>query len=464
MSFEHRKALEDTYKSSLMINKDLNRTLVSFQANKKLPFYRWFKYKEGFSAPMMNYFITHSGLNGHSKLLDPFTGSGVALFSALNRGMDPSGIELLPVGPYIISNRIKSAKVPIEDIEKALNGCISIDFTKYLSSSSTFNHISITEGAFPKETEKEMLGFLNYVKEHFRNANTRSVLKFAVFCTLEKISYTRKDGQYLRWDHRAKKNNFSNNNFDKGKIPKFRDAIIDKLSEFREDLLLWSLEEQSLNSENIDLVEGSVLELLPEIPPQSVDIIITSPPYCNRYDYTRTYALELAFLGVNDNGIKRLRQELLTCTVENREKTESLRNNYIEKNRLDDFNKIVKTYNSQAAMQEVNFELERLRTTDHLNNPNIVRMVKNYFFELCFVIFELYRTLKHGGLVYMVNDNVRYGGEEIPVDLILSDFAAKAGFHIKNIWTLNIGKGNSSQQMGAHGRTELRKCVYVWKK
>jgi hypothetical protein len=26
------------------------------------------------------------------------------------------------------------------------------------------------------------------------------------------------------------------------------------------------------------------------------------------------------------------------------------------------------------------------------------------------------------------------------------------------------GKGNSSQQMGAHGREPLRKCVYVWRK
>ena len=27
--------------------------------------------------------------------------------------------------------------------------------------------------------------------------------------------------------------------------------------------------------------------------PQSFDTVITSPPYANRYDYTRTYALEL---------------------------------------------------------------------------------------------------------------------------------------------------------------------------
>ena len=64
----------------------------------------------------------------------------------------------------------------------------------------------------------------------------------------------------------------------------------------------------------------------------------------------------------------------------------------------------------------------------------------------------------------MVNDNVRYHGEETPVDLILSDFAEQMGFRCKSIWTLPRGKGNSSQQMGRFGREEIRKCVYHWVK
>jgi site-specific DNA-methyltransferase (cytosine-N4-specific) len=75
---------------------------------------------------------------------------------------------------------------------------------------------------------------------------------------------------------------------------------------------LWNSEIASTNFDSINLTEGSVLKLLPEIPSKTINIIITSPPYCNRYDYTRTYALELAFLGINDSGIKQLRQELLT--------------------------------------------------------------------------------------------------------------------------------------------------------
>ena len=64
----------------------------------------------------------------------------------------------------------------------------------------------------------------------------------------------------------------------------------------------------------------------------------------------------------------------------------------------------------------------------------------------------------------MVNDNVRYHGEETLVDLILSDFAEQAGFRCEAIWTLPRGKGNSSQQMGRFGREEIRKCVYHWVK
>jgi hypothetical protein len=70
----------------------------------------------------------------------------------------------------------------------------------------------------------------------------------------------------------------------------------------------------------ITLYNGSSLEVLPELPDNAYDAIITSPPYCNRYDYTRTYALELALLGIDEQGLVKLRQDMLSCTVENRAK------------------------------------------------------------------------------------------------------------------------------------------------
>ena len=128
----------------------------------------------------------------------------------------------------------------------------------------------------------------------------------------------------------------------------------------------------------------------------------------------------------------------------------------------DFFQKAIFAFENHQALQEVLYWLNTYNGEGQLNNSNIPRMIANYFLEMALVIFEMSRVLKPGGKVAMVNDNVRYAGEEIPVDLILSDFAEAAGLSTRNIWVLGTGKGNSSQQMGKYGRAELRKCVYVW--
>jgi hypothetical protein len=90
--------------------------------------------------------------------------------------------------------------------------------------------------------------------------------------------------------------------------------------------------------------------------------------------------------------------------------------------------------------------------------------LRGYFYEMACVIAESARVLKRNAPLIMVNDNVRYAGISISVDLILSDFAKNLGFEIEKILVLPNGKGNSSQQMSEHGREVLRKCVYIWRK
>ena len=50
--------------------------------------------------------------------------------------------------------------------------------------------------------------------------------------------------------------------------------------------------------------------------------------------------------------------------------------------------------------------------------------------------------MKPNALLLMVNDNVRYAGVSISVDLILSCLAEQPGFQIENIPGLPNGKGN----------------------
>ena len=117
-------------------------------------------------------------------------------------------------------------------------------------------------------------------------------------------------------------------------------------------------------------------------------------------------------------------------------------------------------YAGQEAIHEVlGILLDRV---DELSNRHVLRLIEHYFFEMALVVAELGRIVRPGGIVVMVNDNVQYHGEELPVDFILSDFAEQVGFTCTNIWKLARGKGNSSQQMARFGRREIRKCVYRW--
>jgi hypothetical protein len=128
------------------------------------------------------------------------------------------------------------------------------------------------------------------------------------------------------------------------------------------------------------------------------------------------------------------------------------------------WSKAIQVADQQELLQAILTYLETLRTNGQLNNAGIPRMVRGYFYEIACVIYECARVLKPNAPFIMVNDNVRYAGASVSVDLILSHIAEALGFRVENILVLPNGKGNSSQQMGQHGRDILRKGVYVWRK
>src|SRR5437899_854285 len=97
---KNNQKLLHRFANKLEIDGELKRVFVSFQSNKKAPFYRWFKYKEGFSKDLVEYFCNKflPRRNHPPRILDPFAGAGTTLTAARELGWDTTGIELLPVG------------------------------------------------------------------------------------------------------------------------------------------------------------------------------------------------------------------------------------------------------------------------------------------------------------------------------------------------------------------------------
>lgn len=447
---------ERRWKDKLVLEMALSRSLVSFQANKGRAVYRWFKYKEAFSAGLMEYLFERFRMS-QGVLLDPFAGSGTALFAAGSVGMRAEGIELLPIGQTVIQTKqLIDWNIEPKDVER-LAVWLEERPWKTHGELKLVNELRITRGAYPPETLTAIGQFLGACDHE--NRRVRAVLFFALLCVLESISFTRKDGQYLRWDHRSGRRQ-GKKRFDKGEILAFDNAVNGKLREIVADLQAAELPTDLFGGTkartDIRLHSGSCLDVLPSLESNAFDCVMTSPPYCNRYDYTRTYALELALLGVDEQGLVKLRQEMLSCTVENRAKDLLALNAK--------WKRAVVAADEHVLLQAVLVYLEGQKERGLLNNNVIPRMVRGYFYEMACVIAECARVLKPGTPLLMVNDNVRYAGASVSVDIILSELAERLGFVAEKILVLPNGKGNSSQQMGAHGREPLRKCVYVWRK
>lgn len=442
-------------KSKFVVQPSLSRLLVSFQANKTRPIYRWYKFKEAFSASLVEYLFHKYGITA-GRILDPFAGSGTALFAASAMGIDADGIELLPIGREIVTaKQILDAEFTPDDFER-LRQWSTLRLWEQSEMRVPLAELRITQGAYPEKTKEAIERYIGASRQE--NEKVQTVLRFALLCVLESISFTRKDGQYLRWDYRSGRTH-GKKAFDKGEIPEFGQAISEKINEILEDVspahqaTLFPAEKLQ---GRIRLYDGSCLHVLPQLPDNIYDAIMTSPPYCNRYDYTRTYALELALLGVDEQGLSRLRQEMISCTVENRAK-DLLNIN-------PQWAMALAAADEQELLQAILEYLEDQKARRALNNNGIPRMVRGYFYEMACVIAESARVLKPNALLFMVNDNVRYAGASISVDMILSDIAEKLGFRVEHILVLPDDKGNSSQQMGEHGREPLRKCIYVWRK
>lgn len=464
-----RRNLEIRYGPLFSQTDKFNRQTVSFQANKTEVLHRWIKYREGFSSSLVEQLVREFNLSQGDTVFDPFAGSCTTLLVAKVLGINGVGIELLPHCHLAWEAKSHAFDYPLTELVEVQARLKSVEPA---DSELPFPHLLITQSAFPPQTERDLMAYKVWFDELPFSQDTKTLCRFVLMSILENVSYTRKDGQYLRWDARAPKVIMRNDRrmsegkavidgIDKGELPTVRQCLIEALSRIIHDIKRLQSDPLALSEQTLH--KGSTLEILPTLAAEQFNAVITSPPYANRYDYTRTYALELAFLGV-DQGIFDLRQRLLSCTVENRSKSNSLELYYQSIGAHERYLSARAIARSNESLIEVSAALKERHTRGEINNSGVLPMIDQYFEEMTMVFNELFRTCRTGAQVAFVNDNVRYAGEIIPVDTISTSLAEAIGFTPKAIYVLPQKKGNSSQQMSRYGRVPLRKSITIWRK
>lgn len=469
-----RVALEQRYSAIIELTDRFNRQSVSYQLSKSAHLHSWLKYKEGFSANLVDTLIDEMGVTTGKSVLDPFLGSGTTSMVCKMRGINSIGIDLLPTSKISIEAKNAINDYKMDELNKLLHEVKATEIPENFT--GQVNSISITQGAYPPETERQLMWWQHWIEKADYSPQIKNLFLLCLLNVLERVSYTAKDGQYLRWDYRSQKVTTANIKriasgkppfatiLDKGILPMVTESLLQELTRIISDITVIQHRETNHVVPCPQFIQGSALFELPCLESETIDGVITSPPYCNRYDYTRTYALELAFLGIDEPKIKCLRQSLLSCTVESHSKIHLLKDLYFSLGRSKDCDAILQMVENNEALQETFAALRFRARNGELNNSGILRMVTGYFTELAFIYYELFRLCRPSSYVIFVNDNVRYGGEVVPVDVLSTDMARQIGFEPVKIYTLRQQKGNSSQQMKKYGRVPLRKSITVWKK
>ena len=157
------KSLIEYFPNTLVVDNALTRRLVSFQANKARTYYRWYKYKEAFSADLVEYlFRKYKVVKG--KILDPFAGAGTALFVCSSLGYHTEGIELLPIGQKIIQANVLARGANKQSIVAGLENWLLQQPWNTEGEIKDFEVLRITDGAYPKKTHYKIGRYLHELK------------------------------------------------------------------------------------------------------------------------------------------------------------------------------------------------------------------------------------------------------------------------------------------------------------
>jgi len=380
-------------------NKDKTSTFVD---NMRLPVHRWFRYSAGFSAEWVKEVIRDFKGNNSIKLLDPFVGSGTTVLAGEECGIESFGIE---AHPFVA--RVATAKLLWSEDVNAFRSFV-MDVLQYAQS------LADAPKSYPKLIHKcyseEVLNELDKLRRAWLYKNDGSGVSELTWLALVGILRVTSSAGTAPWQYVLPKKT-------KKKTIRPYKAFFDQIRMMSRDMLYF----QSVVKEQKAKIFEDDARACSKIEDDSVDLIITSPPYTNNYDYADATRLEMSFFG-EIKGWGDLQSKVRYLLVRSCSQHVSA-----EKNNLERILRDKNLYPIIEDLRELCYELERERLL-HGGRKNYHLMVAAYFSDLAKVWISLRRVCREGANVcFVVGDSAPYG-IYVPVDKWLGELAISAGF------------------------------------
>lgn len=375
----------------------------TFTDNMKLPIHRWFRYSAGFSAEWVE-----SVLRNHDAgvVLDPFVGSGTVCVASDAIGIASYGIE---AHPFVF--RLGQGKLSWwENIDDFRIAILKLkDCAEKNRGSVNFNEAnSLVLKCYSEDSLRDLYS----IKEAYLNiANSwTDSIKSLVFLAINSILRATSHVGTAQWQYILPKKT-------KARVISPYDALNLQAKMMMDDMGV--MQGSSLTSKAILLPTDS--RTLCGVPDNSIDLVITSPPYANNYDYADATRLEMSFWGeINNWGDLHgtIRQYLICSSSQHASKdkiklAELLANPVIDPIR--------------EELTKVCNELNLIRRTKGGNKAYHL-MIAAYFADMAKTFQALRRVTKKGATVCLViGDSAPYG-IHAPVERWFGELAIAYGF------------------------------------
>ena len=388
---------------------DLYGRIMQFNKNKMEPIHRWYPFVEGYSKEFIQSIVSEQ-TEKIELCLEPFSGSGTTALELQEMNIKCISFEINPF-MYLL------AKVKL-DASYDSNICQKYH-TLIKRRRCQYKNITLSK-EFTTLYQKDELKKWNYDEivgvsveklkksiDKIEDEKYKNLFTIILASILLDISNLYRNGKCLSY-----KDNWENQKYTEKEVFELFDKKF--LDVFLYDIQNRKDENETKNAKtlyNCDARIGIDKYVLDD----SVNIVITSPPYLNSRDYTDTYMLELKTLG-------------FTKTLEEiSELRKSTFRSHVQVKWDDDSNLEIKSLTKLLS------KLKEASTKSEVWNSSIVDMVRLYFVDIFRIFCSLEKKLKKGGKIYFNVSNSAYFNILVDTIEITCDIAQSIGLNVIEI-------------------------------
>lgn len=384
----------------------------TFRESMRAPIHGWFTYPAGYSYKLVEVKIEEAKLDSNSLVLDPFLGSGTTCLASKMLGVPSIGYEAHPFVTQITKAKMNwdidtsEFRTVVENFAQSVS--------KVLDKGSAKIDLSQVPELLPKcysdKTLKELLFIWNFAKSNVENAEYLALIKVAMTHTLRVVSSAGTGWPYIA------PSKYAGKKIDRPALPN----LMQRLNQMALDLDY--AKANRIGQAKAVLVEGDSRDMS-KVKDKSVDLVVTSPPYLNNFDYADRTRLEMYFFGdaISWGDITtKVRSKLViaaTTQVNGSMFAEDLLRPELKDVSPKVYAKLKKTVSDLALEKKVK-----------KGKKNYDWMVAGYFNDIFEVLEECSRVMKTGGQMHWVlGDSAPYGFH-IPTEKYIAEIALSLGF------------------------------------